>query len=243
MVWEYTVFAYNGGRYVYMPAECPGFVGFILRILDISDPCHPFECGRWWMPEQFKDGMDKGTYPVGHAAEKDWPMCHGCTLSADEPGLLYMGYFGGGGIILDITDPTHPKKTGQIKMQPPFAGKNCGARCHTFLPLTGRKFAVLTNEGERFPVFSKERMDNGIHPGAQPMNNLHMIDVSNPSDPTLVAEFPYPEVPEDFPYPNFNDCGIGRQGPFGHIMFMNQWENPGFRMIRIWCIAAIFMQE
>lgn len=208
-------FAYNGGRYVYMPAECRGYVGFILRILDISDPTHPVECGRWWMPEQFKDGMDEGTYPVGHAAEKDWPMCHGCTLSADKPDQLYMGYFGGGGLILDISDPTHPKKTGQIKMQPPFAGKNCGARCHTFLPLTEKNFAVLTNEGERFPVFSKERIDHGIHPGAQPMNNLHMIDVSDPSDPTLVAEFPYPEVPEDFPYPNFNDCGIGRQGPFG----------------------------
>lgn len=36
------------------------------------------------------------------------------------------------------------------------------------------------------------------------MNNLHMVDVSDPTRPTLIAEFPYPEVPEDFPYPNFN---------------------------------------
>lgn len=76
-------FAYNGGRYVYMPAECPGYVGFIVRILDIADPSNPVECGRWWMPEQFKDGMIKGTYPVGHAKEKDWAMCHACTISAD----------------------------------------------------------------------------------------------------------------------------------------------------------------
>ena len=34
-------FAYNGGDYVHMPAECPGFVGFIVRILDISDPSNP----------------------------------------------------------------------------------------------------------------------------------------------------------------------------------------------------------
>ena len=208
-------FAYNGGKYVYMPAECPGFVGFIVRILDISDPCNPVEAGRWWKPEQFKDGMLEGTYPVGHAAEKDWPMCHACTLSADRPNELYLGYIGGGGIILDISDPTRPKLISQLMVQPPFAGKLCGARCHTYLPLTGRNFAVLTNEGERFPFFTKENIAASAHPGAQPMNNLHMIDVSDPKDPVLVAEFPYPEVPEGFPYRNFNDCGIGAQGPFG----------------------------
>jgi len=77
-------FAYNGGRYVYLSAECRGFVGFIVRVLDIIDPSHPVECGRWWMPEQFKDGMDEGTYPVGHDAEKDWAMCHACTLPSES---------------------------------------------------------------------------------------------------------------------------------------------------------------
>lgn len=47
------------------------------------------------------------------------------------------------------------------------------------------------------------------------MNNLHMVDVSDPTHPTLIAEFPYPEVPEDFPYPNFNVMNLGCQGPFG----------------------------
>ena len=204
-------FAYNGGRYIYMPAECPGFVGFIVRILDIADPRNPVEAGRWWLPKQFKDGMVEGTYAVGHDAEKFWGMCHACTLVPDRPNGLYMGYFGGGGIILDISDPTRPKLISQLMVQPPFAGKFDGAQCHTYMRLTGRNFAVLTNEGERFPFFTKDKILNGVHKGAQPMNNLHMIDVSDPADPTLVAEFPYPEVPEGFPYPNFNDCGIGAQ--------------------------------
>ena len=42
-----------------------------------------------------------------------------------------------------------------------------------------------------------------------------MVDVSDPTHPTLIAEFPYPEVPEDFPYPNFNVMNLGCQGPFG----------------------------
>jgi len=153
-----------------------------------------------------------------------------------------MGYFGAGGIILDISDPCYPKKKGQIKIQPPFAGKFCGARSHTFLPLTGRNFAVLTNEGERFAFFNKEKLENGAdggkHRGAQPMNNLHMIDISDPSDPTLVAEFPYPEVPEGFPWKNFNVAGMdGAQGPFGphniHEPMGKSWleDNPD----RIYC--------
>ena len=207
-------FMYNGGPYVHLSSECPGYVGFIYRILDISDPTSPVEIGRWWMPDQFADGMEDGTYPVGHDAEKDWDMLHGPPYVYDDK--VYMAYFAGGGIILDLKDVTRPKKLGQIKVQPPFAGKYDGARCHTFLPLTGRKFAVLTNEGERFPFFNKEKLAEGPHRGAQPMNNLHMIDVSDPADPVLVAEFPYPEVPADFPWPNFNVAGMdGVQGPFG----------------------------
>ena len=41
------------------------------------------------------------------------------------------------------------------------------------------------------------------------------VDVRDPANPTLVAEFPYPEVPEDFPYPNFNVMNLECQGPFG----------------------------
>lgn len=69
------------------------------------------------------------------------------------------------------------------------------------------------------------------------MNNLHMIDVSNPADQVLVAEFPYPEVPADFPYKNFNTAGLGCQGPFGphnlHEPMGKPWleDNPN----RVYC--------
>ena len=39
--------------------------------------------------------------------------------------------------------------------------------------------------------------------------------IRDPANPVLVAEFPYPEVPEGFPYPNFNVMNLGCQGPFG----------------------------
>lgn len=38
-------FFYNGGRYVYCVGNKPGFLTFILRIIDIQDPTHPVEVG------------------------------------------------------------------------------------------------------------------------------------------------------------------------------------------------------
>jgi hypothetical protein len=229
-------FMYNGGNYVHLSSDCTGYIGQIYRILDIADPSSPKEIGRWWMPEQFSDGMENGTYPIGHHDEKDWPQLHGPPYVQD--GIAYCAYWAGGGILVDVKDVTRPKKIGQLMMTPPFSGKLAGARCHTFLPLTGRPYAVLTNEGERFASWSQDVIDNSADPGAQPLNSLHMIDVSNPTDPTLIAEFPYPEVPADYPWSNFNTAGMnGAQGPFGphniHEPMGKPWleDNPN----RVYC--------
>ena len=228
-------FMYNGGRYVHLSCDCPGYIGQIYRILDIADPKHPIEVGRWWMPEQFADGMEDGTYPVGHHDERDWPQLHGPPYVQDH--IAYCAYWAGGGILVDVSDVTRPKKLGQIHMTPPFGGKWAGARCHTFLPLRGRPYAVLTNEGDRFATYRRAKDKSSRDYGVQPMNNLHMIDVSDPTDPTLIAEFPYPEVPEDFPWPDFNTAGLGYQGPFGphnvHEPMGKPWleDNPN----RIYC--------
>ena len=175
------------------------------------------EVGRWWEPRQFTDGMKAGEYPVDgpqHWEFMDWPQLHGPPFVVGD--LAYLSYYCEGLVILDISDVTRPKKVGQLKLKGPFSGKYAGARTHTCLPLPGRNFLVATNEGERFPFYNKDILTNGPCKGAQPMNNLHMIDISDPTDPQLVAEFPYPEVPEHFPWPNFNTAGLdGMQGPFG----------------------------
>ncbi len=40
--------SYPGGKYAYLSAGMPGYKGHILIILDVSDPAHPKEAGRWW---------------------------------------------------------------------------------------------------------------------------------------------------------------------------------------------------
>ena len=50
------------GRYAYISPTAEGYVGNIVMILDLLDPAHPVEVGRWWIPG-----------PVGSAAVKTIP--------------------------------------------------------------------------------------------------------------------------------------------------------------------------
>jgi hypothetical protein len=202
---------YGGGRYVHLSATCPGFSGFIYRILDIADPTKPVEAGRWWLPEQWEAGTTakRAGVEAGDEAWLDSPALHGPPYPKGN--LVYCSYGSAGVVILDISNISVPKLVGQLKLKPPFCGGLAGARCHTVVPLSKRPLAVVTSEGERFTTFSKEKLKGK----AQPLNLIGMVDVADPSNPTLISTFPYPEVPPGFPYKNFNDCGIGCPGPFG----------------------------
>jgi hypothetical protein len=228
-------FFYNGGRYVHLSATCKGFRGFIYRILDIVDPKNPVEVGRWWMPDQWTAGY---VQPKGPAAEGDPQLAlldsavmHGPAYPKGD--LAYVSYGGAGMVILDISDITLPQLVGQLRHHPPFAGKLSGARCHTVLPLSERPYAVMTSEGERYSVFN-EKSVNGV---AQPLNFIGMVDISDPADPTLVSVFPYPEIPEGWPYKNFNEIpGVGA-GPFGPHNIHEPHYHPALedRNDRIYC--------
>jgi hypothetical protein len=227
-------FFYDGGRYVHLAASCRGFKGFLYRVLDIADPTKPLEVGRWWHPEQWTAGfVEPKEPPAGDVLLNllDGPNMHGPAYPKGE--LAYLSYGGAGMVILDISDITLPRLVGQLRHNPPLSGKLSGARCHTVVPLSQRPYAVMTSEGERYPVFTKEFI-GGV---AQPLNFIGMVDVSNPSDPTLISIFPYPEIPEGWPYENFNEIpGVGA-GPFGPHNLHEPHYHPALedRNDRIYC--------
>ena len=207
-------FMYDGGRYVHLSSDAVGFEGMIYRILDIVDPRSPKEIGRWWMPDQYADGYPGRTFDPSaphNPTFMDKNHLHGPPFVIGD--RAYLGYSGAGLVILDVSDVTRPRCLGQLPFMPPFSSQLAGSRTHTALPLPGRNYCVVTNEGERYTWFSPERIKQNNR--AQALNNLHMIDVRDPAYPTLIAEFPYPEVPPAFPYKNFNEAWLGLQGPFG----------------------------
>jgi hypothetical protein len=212
-------FYYSGGRYVHLSATAPGFSGMIYRIIDIADPTKPVEAGRWWLPEQWEAGQIKSKVPVPHEVMMDGPGLHGPPYIKGN--LAYCSWGGAGMVILDISNIAVPQLVGQLHHRPPFSGGLGGARCHTVLPLSKRPIAVMMSEGERFPCFNKEIIGGR----AQPMNFLGMVDIADPANPTLIAVFPYPEVPPGFPYKNFNEIG-DVVGPFGPHNLYEPHDNP-----------------
>ena len=200
-------FCYNGGRYAHITAPAKGFSDKIYYILDVSDPAHPFEVGRWFMEKQCMLTKTQAEIDAMRPEEKEGVHC-----VFVEGNYAYISAWSHGFYIVDISDPTCPQTVGHLAQCPPFSGKLSGARCHTFLPILGTDFAIGTHEGGRFTFRSEEQLEAS---GAQPMNTIIMMDIKDKTDPTMIAIFPYPEVPEDYPFKNFNFCGQIHAGSFG----------------------------
>src|SRR5262249_48328393 len=83
------------GRYVYGSPEMDGYLGNIVGVIDFSDPARPELVSKWWMPGQWSAS---GARP---AWEGTAHRCHHPTRHGDR---LYVSYWHGGFVILDIAD-------------------------------------------------------------------------------------------------------------------------------------------
>lgn len=212
-------FCYNGGQYVYVTGALKGFKGFILRIVDIADPANPVEVGRWWASEQYlgdKRGLKTASY--GSADAMSAPFLHANVVKDD---IVYMAYANKGFIMLDAKDKTNPVMLNCLPLNPPYGGGAAGAAIHSVLPLGDRPYAVVTTEGERIRYFSNQTRE-GLFKKivTQPMAMMGIVELTDIENPSLIATFPYPEVPEGYTHgQNFNIVD-GVRCPFGpHNIF------------------------
>lgn len=207
-------FFYNGGRYAYIVGSCEGFLSFILRIVDLADPAHPVEVGRWWNEEQYLGSRPGGEPPrFGSAEFLSMPMLHACTVRDD---VAYLACPNKGLVLLDVKDKTQPRLVGRLPLNPPFGGGAAGAAVHTALPLGERPYVVVSTEGERARYFANETTQ-GLFKKivTQPMNNIGIAEITDPTNPSLISLFPYPEMPEGYTHgANFNVVD-GVRVPFG----------------------------
>lgn len=114
-------FCYNGGRYLHLSATAPGFIGYIYRIVDIADPYHPVEAGRWWNPGQFLGNQTKATQEKnihGWNGYDSYPGYVHCVYVLDDK--AYLSCAGAGFKILDVSNPQVPQVLGEVQMTPPL---------------------------------------------------------------------------------------------------------------------------
>jgi len=180
--------SYPGGPYAYLSTSMAGFSGFILQIVDLSDPAHPREAGRWWAPGQ-KEGEPAAAVP---------PSFHGPANISPDGRMATMPYTPWV-LNLDISDIAHPRRIGALQMTPPFNYVDIQS-LHTVLPLWDRKLLFASSEA-RAPGCDKEAL-----------NFAALIDNKDPTRPRLISMFPVPRPPRGLPYKDFCDKG-GRFGP------------------------------
>jgi hypothetical protein len=157
---------YAGGRYAYVSAEIDGYLGRIFFVIDLDDPEHPVEVGRWWWPGQWAGGGEEPSWPEGSR----FRVHHGIV----SEGVAYTGLWDGGLVLLDVSDPTRPATINRTGWAPEEGGAT-----HTALPLPSRGLVVVTDEAVR---------DNC----QEPPKRIRVFDVAR-GEPRLLALFPVPE--------------------------------------------------
>ena len=110
-----------------------------LMIVDLRDPAHPKETGRWWLPGT-RVG-DKEPPPPRVAPFDAGIRMHSPALSPERPDRVYLGWIDGGLIILDIADKAHPKLVAHRSWQSIGNGF-----AHTLLPIPSRNLLIQTEE-------------------------------------------------------------------------------------------------
>ena len=124
---------YNGGNYVYAVASKPNFMGYIIRIIDISDPAHPFEAGSYWDDRQYLGNKFASEIPeIGTEEFMKLPNMHAVTVKDD---IIYAAYPNVGFCLIDVHDKTKPQLIGKLPLNPPFSNGQGGAAVNSAMML------------------------------------------------------------------------------------------------------------
>jgi hypothetical protein len=137
--------AFDDGQYAYLSTGADDFTprnkddDQFLMIVDLRDPAHPKETGRWWLPGT-REGDAEPSPPRVKPFDTGIRM-HTPAVSPERPDRAYIGWIDGGLIILDIADKSHPKLVAHRSWQSLGNGF-----AHTLLPIPSRNLLIQTEE-------------------------------------------------------------------------------------------------
>ncbi len=174
---------YAGGRYAFMTATKPGYVGHGLAIVDVSNPSNPQDVSFWAWPDQ-TDDAGQGVHQA---------YLHGPAYVQGD--RAYLSYGRIGLVILDVSDVTAPRLVSRLS----FGDLGNWLGCHSAVPVAGRDLLVVNSEA--------------IEEGAgDPLNYAFLVDISDEKVPRIVSSLPMPSPAKHLSYSNYYAKG-GRFGP------------------------------
>jgi len=124
---------YTGGPFAYASVLLDGFTDYIFMSLDMSDPAHPRESGRWWIPGMNLAAGETPPWPSARRYGLHHAIIHGDTA--------YAAWRDAGMVVLDIVDRAKPKLIVHRNWSPPFGGGT-----HNCLPLPDRNLLIVLDE-------------------------------------------------------------------------------------------------
>ena len=124
---------YTGGRWAYVSALLDGFTDYIFMTVDMSDPEHPCEVGRYWLP-----GMNMAYGERPHWSPASRYGLHHAIVHGDT---AYGAWRDAGLVMIDVGNPADPKLITHRNWSPPFGGGT-----HNCLPLRDRNLLVVLDE-------------------------------------------------------------------------------------------------
>ena len=161
------------GDHALVSAGEDGYSGRILEIVDLSEPTSPTELGRWWYPGQHVAGGEQSTWGAADdpdlAHEDRHYNLHHALPYGDR---AYGGYWDGGLMILDISDPTSPQLISHLEFGPE------SRNTHTPLRPPGRDILIVTDELITRWV--------GIQ------RHVWVVDIADEANPSVITRFPVP---------------------------------------------------
>ena len=159
---------YVGGRWAYASALLDGFSDYIMITIDMADPAHPKEAGRFWLP-----GMNLAAGETPH-----WPLANG-RYGLHHPivhgDTAYCSWRDGCLAVVDVSDRSAPKLITRKVWAPPYGGGT-----HNALPLADRDLLIVVDEA----VLDKQ--EDGL-------KLIWVFDNRQADNPISIATFPTPD--------------------------------------------------
>jgi hypothetical protein len=235
------------GHYLYLGTEYKGFIGKILVILDVRDPQHPKEAGKWWLPgqktpeeDEVRDWVQQGNFsnPIQIVSGKYTKHVgmHYVTINGNR---AYLSYHQAGLVILDISNKNKPRLISRLDyLVPGFVDPTMPDAMKRF-PLDKIAYGN-THSAKLVPGHQGKLLWVTDEYFNCPYGHLRMVDIQDEEYPKIISHFltdqnaacngDRPADPTRFP----------KRGPSSHIgnawnkdlLFM-AWYGMGLRVINI----------
>jgi hypothetical protein len=157
---------YTGGRWAYVSALIDGFTDYIFMTVDMADPTHPCEAGRYWIPGMNQAASERPSWPATSRYGLHHAIIHGDTA--------YAAWRDAGMVVIDVADRGAPKLIVHRNWSPPFGGGT-----HNCLPLPDRDLLVVVDEAVL------DQQEDGLKP-------IWIFDNRVKDNPVSIATFPTP---------------------------------------------------